>query len=67
MDNTVEEVQKCFLGDDNYWRCNFVVRKGKKIESKKGIWLKFPALPSTIIKKLKLLKDKNLQAVSDKS
>lgn len=49
-----DETQVCFIGNDNFWRCNFVIRNGKEIRSKKGKWLKFPALPPTIIRKRKL-------------
>jgi len=51
------EAQQCFLGDDGFWRCNFVVRNGKEIRSKTGKWLKFPALLTSIIRNRKLPKE----------
>ncbi len=36
----IRDAQKCFIGDDGYMYCNFVVRNGKVIKSVKG-WIRF--------------------------
>ena len=57
MIQTSGEAQRCFLGDDGFWRCNFVIKNGREIRSKNGKWLKFPALLTSIIRNRKLPKE----------
>lgn len=39
----IEEAQKCFVDDEGFMVCNFVIRKGKKVRSHSGKNLRFKA------------------------
>ena len=69
MIQTSGEAQRCFLGDDGFWRCNFVIKNGREIRSKNGKWLKFPALLTSIIRNKKIAQriEKFIEQFSGKS
>ncbi len=45
IDEATGVAQRCFVGDDGFRCCNYIVRNGNVLWTKSGKWWRFPAFP----------------------
>ena len=53
VDSATGIAQRCFVGEDGFRRCNFIIRNGLPRWTKSGKWWKFPAFTFAIFKRKK--------------